>query len=231
MDREPASKSDIKKVAEKHLVAIAVGVTTAVVAGVILAFLTGLIGTDSASQSIVLTDSSSSPAEPRNFGEAVSRRSFWTSTPFFPKHLEPAEEPVAPVNVPSLDLKITSARELVESPERFKRTPVIFMGLITEQQDVPGDYIGHEYRLVGPESNYDVYVVGSRYSYARTGKPAWVLGNLAAVGESRDFRGKLHKSAYIDARSLESVVENINRAIPVGSRAAANALAELQKLR
>ena len=225
------SKPSLKDAGKKHAVTITVGVAITVIGGVLLLLATGVIGGTRSEPLIVETAQPDPPDPPSNFMEAVAQRGIWESKPLLVDRRPPSDEPLVPLKVGILDLKVSSARELVESPERFTRRPAIFVGKVVEQQDISTPHLEHEYRLVGRERAYDLYVAGSRYGYARTGRPALVVGTLVGVGPTRDFDGGRHRSAYIDARDLSDVIETIEKGNLIGSGAVAKALYELGAVR
>lgn len=214
------------QVLAKHATAIVVGAATLVIGGALLALVTGLLGT-SGSDHVVL--SKESPAPPENFRQAVAQRSIWQSAPLLVPQKK-SEELLAPVQAQEIDLKVTPIREIVEGPERFERNPVVIVGEVVEQEDVPGRFIEHEYRLVEAERTYDAYVAGTRpYGYGtKTGKLAWAVGRLIGVGTTRDSNGGTHRSIYVDSRAFEWGVEQIESFHEIGSRAIFEAVLKMK---
>lgn len=136
---------------------------------------------------------------PDSVENAVANRSFWTGSPtIFDTGT------LAPITFDGLTEEIyppmESIRTLVEQAGDMGGQNVLTAGRVVETQSIDPDFLPDEYRLIGTDPRFDLYVGvddPAGISNAFAGDVVYVYGRLVAIGDTETIDGAKERSAYV----------------------------------
>jgi hypothetical protein len=182
-----------------------------IVGGIVVLLVSGLLVFDGGDGNIGPGPSGGGPTAgqqintdpPDNAMEQIEQRSFWLAPP---ETLDDADVEIGyTTEVLGGDVTAVTPRDLVEDPANYEGSSVYLVGKVVATQGFKVDegyysgevsHISQEYRIKGTAPGFDAYIGTDPENFAQIGDVIYALGRLAAVGESRAFRGGSFRTAY-----------------------------------
>jgi hypothetical protein len=138
--------------------------------------------------------------------DEVARQPMWTAPPVTFADAAQTTDFVGDGNGPYVaetaairggDVRAYTPKELYAEAAEIAGLPVVIVGRVTSDVAQTSRFLlTHAIRLVGPDKGYDVYV-GTEVAGGSPGEVVYVLGRVAAQGQSRDEDGRRNSTTYV----------------------------------